>query len=307
MNSRIHCLRASKLRRCMQRDCRRSNTRTGGRGAQSVQVPYLMIWIKRLCTIIVLCGLAGTGAMADDTSAIARALAPSGHLRAAINFGNSVLAQKDPATGEPRGISADLARELGRRLGVPVDFVTFDAAGKVTDALASGVWDVAFLANDTARAAGITFSAPYVIIEGAYLVPASSALQTNGDVDREGNRISVGRGSAYDLYLTREIKHAQLVRVPTSPDAITAFAQNKLEVAAGVKQPIVAYAATHPDVRVIPGRFMVIEQAVGIPKAHDAGAAYVRAFVEEMKAGGFIAKGLAASGQSDAAVAPPAK
>jgi polar amino acid transport system substrate-binding protein len=267
-----------------------------------------MTWLKRFCALLTLCLLAGNAVMADDAStAAAKAIAPSGHLRAAINFGNSVLAQKDPATGEPRGISADLARELGRRLGVPVDFVTFDAAGKVTDALASGVWDVAFLANDPVRAAGITFSAPYVIIEGAYLVPANSPLRTNDDVDRAGNRISVGRGSAYDLYLTREIKHAELVRVPTSPDAIATFAKDKLEVAAGVKQPIIAYANAHPEVRVIPGRFMVIEQAVGIPKSHDAGAAYVRAFVEEMKAGGFVARRLAASNQPDAAVAPPAK
>jgi polar amino acid transport system substrate-binding protein len=245
--------------------------------------------------------------MADDASvATARALAPRGRLRVAINFGNAVLAQRDPVSGEARGVSVALARELGRRLGVPVDLVTYDAAGKVTDALRSDAWDVAFLANDPLRAAEITFSAPYVIIEGAYLVPLDSAVQTNDEVDRDGTRIAVGRGSAYDLFLTRTIKHAQLVRVPTSPDAITTFVAEKLEVAAGVKQPIVAYANTHPGVRVLPGRFMVIEQAVGIPKDHDAGAAYVRAFVEEMKASGFVAKALAATGQSDAAVAPAA-
>lgn len=269
--------------------------------------PSGMIWIKGFCGLLAFCCTLGY-AMADDASTnAAKILAPTGRLRAAINFGNSVLAQKDPKTGEARGVSVDLARELGRRLGVPVDLVTYDAAGKVFDALKTDAWDVAFLAIDPVRANEIAFSPPYVVIEGAYLVPVASPLHTNDDVDRAGVRISVGRGSAYDLYLTRTIKYAQLVRVPTSPDAIDAFMHDKLEVAAGVKQPIAAFAATHPDVRVIPGRFMVIEQAVGIPKPHEAGAAYVRAFVEEMKASGFVAKALAASGQADAAVAPPAK
>jgi len=265
-----------------------------------------MIWIKALCGLLAVGCLFGY-AMADESQTSAQALAPSGRLRAAINFGNPVLAQKDPKTGETRGVSVDLARELGRRLGVPVDLVTVDAAGKVFDALKTGAWDVAFLAIDPIRANEITFSASYVVIEGAYLVPAGSSLRTNDEVDRAGIRVAVGRGSAYDLYLTRTLKNAAIVRVPTSPDAIVAFARDRLEVAAGVKQPIVAYAGAHPDVRVLPGRFMLIEQAVGIPKAHAAGAAYLRAFVEEMKAGGFVARALVTSGQGDAAVAPPAK
>ena len=139
-------------------------------------------------------------------SGVRSELAPSGKLRAAINFGNPVLAQKDPATGEPSGVSVDLARELGRRLGVPVELVTFDAAGKVFDALKTGAWDVAFLAIDPARASEIAFTAPYVVIEGTYLVPADSPLRTIGDVDREGVRVAVGNKSAYDLYLTRTLK-----------------------------------------------------------------------------------------------------
>ena len=238
---------------------------------------------------------------------VAKIVAPSGHLRAAINFGNPVLAQKDPQTGAPRGVSADLARELGRRLGVPVDFVTFDAAGKVFDALKTDAWDVAFLAIDPVRSNEITFTAPYVLIEGTYVVPDASPLRAIGDVDRAGVRVAVGRGSAYDLYLSRALQHAQLVRVTTSGDAMEAFLHDGLEAAAGVKQPIVAFAGAHPGLRVLPGRFMVIEQAVGIPKAHDAGASYVRAFVEEMKASGFVAKALAASGQADASVAPASK
>jgi polar amino acid transport system substrate-binding protein len=231
-------------------------------------------------------------------------LAPTGKLRAAINFGNPVLAQKDQASGEPRGVSVDLARELGRRLGVPVELVTFDAAGKVFDALKTGAWDIAFLAIDPVRAAEIVFTAPYVVIEGTYLVPADSPLRTIQDVDRDGVRVAVGNKSAYDLYLTRTLKRAQLVRVPTSPEAIDVFLKDKLEAAAGVKQPLLQFAKTHPNVRVMDGRFMAIEQAMGTPKGREAGALYLREFVEEMKASGFVARGLEKSGQGDATVAP---
>jgi len=239
--------------------------------------------------------------------AIAETLAPTGRLRAAINFGNPVLAQKEPQTGAPRGVSVDLARELGQRLGVPVELITFDGAGQVSAALATGAWDVAFLAIDPLRANEIVFSAPYVLIEGTYLVADTSPLRVNDDVDRAGVRVSVGGGSAYDLYLSRTLRHAQLVRAATSADAMNAFLCDGIEVAAGVKQPIVAFAAKHPGLRVLPGRFMVIEQAVGIPKARGGGADYVRAFVEELKANGFVAKALAASGQADATVAPASK
>jgi polar amino acid transport system substrate-binding protein len=241
------------------------------------------------------------GAMADTIPRnVVTELAPTGKLRAAINFGNVVLAQKDPASGEPRGVSAELARELAKRLGVPIEFVTFDAAGKVFDALARGAWDIAFMAIDPVRAAGIDFTSPYVVIEGAYIVPGDSPLKSVEEVDREG-----ARGSAYDLFLTRALKHAKLVREASGPEALALFRKERLEVAAGVKQPIVAFAKEHPDTRVIPGRFMVIEQAMGTPKGRDAGVHYLREFIEEMKASGFVAKALSASGQTDAAVAPP--
>jgi polar amino acid transport system substrate-binding protein len=237
---------------------------------------------------------------------VVQQLAPTGTLRAAINYGNSVLAQKDPTTGEPRGVSADLARELAGQLGVPVVFVTFDAAGKVFDAAAAGAWDIAFLAVDPTRAALIAFTAPYVIIEGTYLVPSDSTLRTISDVDRDGIRVAVGKGSAYDLYLTRALKHAQLIRAPTSPAAIELFLKDKFEVAAGVKQPLVEAAKTDPTLRVMDGRFMAIEQAMGTPKGRDIGLGYLRQFVEDMKASGFVAKALERSGQGDATVAPPA-
>ncbi len=238
---------------------------------------------------------------------VLRDLAPTGKLRAAINFGNAVLAQKDPASGEPRGVSVDLARELGRQLGVAVELVTFDAAGKVFEAIKSGAWDVAFLAIDPARATEISFTAPYVIIEGGYLVPVDSPLRTVEDVDREGVRIAVGKGAAYDLYLSRTLERAQLVRAATSPGAVDLFLSEGLDAAAGVKQPLSKFASANPNVRVMDGCFMAIEQAMGTLKGREAGARYLRAFVEEMKATGFVAKGLERSGQGDATVAPPSQ
>jgi polar amino acid transport system substrate-binding protein len=238
---------------------------------------------------------------------LVKEIAPEGKLRAAINFGNPVLAQKDSTTGEPRGISVDLSRELARRLGVPVEFVLFEAAGKVADAAKGGVWDVAFLAIDPGRANDIAFTAPYVVIEGTYLVAANSPLRTIEDIDREGVRIAVGKGSAYDLYLTRTIKKAQLVRAPTSPTVIDVFRDQKLEVAAGVRQQLIAFASGQPDVRVMDGRFMVIEQAMGIPKGRENGLAFLKGFVEDAKASGFVADALTRSNQRDAAVAPPVR
>lgn len=268
--------------------------------------PRSLIAITALASLAFVSSLI-TCAMAEQLpSNVATDLAPSGRLRAAINFGNPVLAQKDPATGEPRGVSAALARELARRLGVPAEFVAFDTAGKVFDALQGGAWDVAFLAIDPVRAAGIDFTAPYVVIEGVYVVPSDSPLRTVEDVDRAGVRVAVGRASAYDLYLTRTLKRAQLVREPSSAAALDLFLKDRLEAAAGVKQPIVAFASTHPGLRVIPGRFMAIEQAMGTPKGRDAGVRYLRRFVEEMKSSGFVADALKTSGQADAAVARPA-
>jgi len=246
--------------------------------------------------------------MSKPDAAVLAKLAPGGKLRAAINFGNSVLAQKDPATGEPKGITPDLARELGRRLGVPVELVTYDAAGKVFDAVKTGAWDIAFVAIEPVRAAEIEFSAPYVIIEGTYMVPKDSSLKTIADVDKPGVRIAVGLKSAYDLYLTRTIKNATIVRASAGGGRamIDMFLNDKLEVAAGVRQPLVAYAKDNPDMRVMDGHFMEIQQAMGTPKGRTAGAEYLRAFVEDVKVSGFVAEALKRSGQS-ATVAPAAK
>jgi polar amino acid transport system substrate-binding protein len=248
--------------------------------------------------------LAVTTAAAEAPPEAVKDLAPGGRLRAAINYGNPVLAQRSPV-GELSGVSVDLARALGERLGVPVDLVPYDTAGKVPEAARSGAWDIAFLAVDPVRANEISFTAPYVLIEGTYLVPKDSGLRAIEDVDREGVRIAVGAKSAYDLHLTRAVKRATLVRAPTSAAAIELFVRDGLEAAAGVKQPIVQYAAANPRYRAIEGRFMVIEQAMATPKGRDAGLAYLRTFVEEMKASGFVAEALRRSNQPDAAVAPP--
>ncbi|MDI1480928.1 ABC transporter substrate-binding protein [Polyangium sp. y55x31] len=244
--------------------------------------------------------------MADAISPhVVQALAPTGQLRAAINFGNPVLAQRDPITGEPRGVSGELAREFAKRLGIPIEFVTFDAAGKVFEALKRGEWDIAFLAIDPVRAAEIDFTGPYVLIEGAYVVPKDSPIQITDEVDRDDIRVAAAKGSAYELHLTRTLKRAKVVTQPTGSEACKMFLRDKLEVAAGVKQPMTKFAEEHPETRLIPGRFMAIEQAMGMPKGRDAGVRVLRAFVEEMKASGFVARALEQSGQNEAVVAPP--
>ena len=246
-----------------------------------------------------------TTPMAPPAPAAAVAdLAPGGKLRAAINFGNPILATRDPATGAPRGVSVDLSRELARRLGVPVELVLYDAAGKVVEGLKAGAWDVAYVAIDPARATEITFSPPYVMIEGAYLVANSSPIRSNADVDRTGTRIVVGQGSAYDLYLTRELKQATIVRAPTSPVVVDVFVAQKLDVAAGVKQQLEADAKRIPGLRLLDGRFMVINQAMATPRGRDAGAKYVHDFIEQMKASGFVAQALARHGVEGASIAP---
>jgi polar amino acid transport system substrate-binding protein len=241
--------------------------------------------------------------VSDD---VKRDIAPGGTLRVAINYGNPVLAQKDPSSGEPRGVSADIARELAGRLAIPYAFVTFDAAGKVFEALSQGAWDVAFMAIDPKRAAEIDFTPPYVIIEGSYMVPVDSPLRAIGDVDRAGIRIAVGKGSAYDLYLTRTIERAEIVRAPTGNEAIAMFERDGLEVAAGVKSPLLRYAQSRPDLRVMDGRFMAIEQAMGVPRGRALAVSYLRTMIEELKSSGFVADALARSGQRDALVAPAA-
>jgi polar amino acid transport system substrate-binding protein len=235
-----------------------------------------------------------------------RQLAPNGVLRAAINLGNTVLAQRSGENGELSGVSVDLARDLAMRLEVDVQFVTFDAAGKVFEALARNEWDVAFLAIDPSRGEQIAFTPPYVLIEGAYMVRDTAPFRRSEQVDRSGVRLSVGAGSAYDLYLTRTLKEAQIERHATAAHAFAAFVTHGLDAAAGVRQVVTQYASTHEGLRVLDDSFMTIRQAMGVPKGRAEAAAALAVFIEEMKAQGRIAASLARSGQTAAAVAPPA-
>jgi cellulose biosynthesis protein BcsQ len=235
-------------------------------------------------------------------SAVVSDLTRDGRLVAALNHGNPILVQKDPASGEARGVAPALARELAHRLGATLEFAHFDSAGKVFDAIER--WDVAFLAVDPARAAEILFTAPYVIIEGTYLVAATSGFRTVEDLDNPGMRIAVGRNSAHDLFLSRSLKQAQLVRAATSHEALELFLRDGLEAAAGIRQPLLAFAHAHPRVRVLDDSFTRIQQAMGTARGRQVGAAYLGRFVEEMKATGFVAGQLEASGQGDAKVAP---
>jgi polar amino acid transport system substrate-binding protein len=201
----------------------------------------------------------------------------------------------------------DLAHELGRRLGVAVELVPFTGAGKVVEAVTAAQVDIGFVAIDPVRGAGMLQTAPYVEIEGAYLVRDDSPIKRNEEVDRPGHRVVVGNASAYDLFLTRELKHAKLVKAPTSPAVTDMFVAQKLEVAAGVKQQLQADAKRLPGLRLLDGRFMVIRQAMAVPKGRDASYRYVDAFVEEMKASGFVAQALARHHIEGAAVAPPGR
>jgi polar amino acid transport system substrate-binding protein len=240
---------------------------------------------------------------------IVKALAPRGTLHAALNFGNTVLVQRDPAGGEPRGVTPALSRELAKRLGVPLKFVPFEQAGLVFDALKAdpNAWDVMFLAVDPKRATEIHFTAPYVQIEGVYVVREDSPLKSVEAVDAAGIRVAAGKDSAYDLYLTRNLKHATIGRAQGLKDTVAMFLRDKLDALAGVKQQMVDVVRDNPGLRMIPGRFMIIAQAMGMPKGRDAGARYLSDFVEEMKASGFVAEELKKSGQDPTAVAPAAK
>jgi polar amino acid transport system substrate-binding protein len=262
---------------------------------------------KVLAVLVVLLAAGGpVFAQSAPSADVLKDLASTGKLRAAINFGNGVLAQKGP-NGEPQGVSADLATALAHRLGVPVEFVIYASAGKTFAGAAENAWDIAFIAIEPARATEVTFSPPYVLIQGVYLVHKDSALKDIADVDAPGMKIGVGLGSVYDLYLTRTLKHATLVREPKGGAAggIEPFLAQKLDAAAGVREPLEAYAKDHPDMRVIDAPFEEIRQAIATPNGRAAGAAYLRSFIEEMKANGFVADALKRSGQT-APVAPPA-
>jgi polar amino acid transport system substrate-binding protein len=234
-------------------------------------------------------------------SAITEDLAPTGTLRASINLGNPVLAQGTPTA--PTGVTVDMARELGARLGMPVELVCFDAARKSFEAMTTGQADICFLAVEPARAAEVAFTAPYVVIEGVFVVPQDSPITRTADVDRAGVRIGVNSGSAYDLFLSRTLQHATVVR---GDDGVDLFRSEGLEVAAGIRQPMTEFVNTHPGIRLIEGPFMEIQQAMGTTRTRKPDTVkFLRAFVEELKASGFVADALRRANQADATVTAP--
>jgi polar amino acid transport system substrate-binding protein len=240
------------------------------------------------------------------TPALVAELAPTGTLRAALNHSNFLLVNKDSAPGDPRGVAVDVARELARRLGVPVAFVSYKSPGELADATKTGVWDVGFLGAEPTRANEIDFTAAYVEIEATYLVPANSPLRAIADVDREGVRISVSNRSAYELYLSRTIKHAQLVRVDGVDASYDKFVADKLDALAGLRPRLIADVKRLPGARILEGRFTAIQQAIGTPKGRPTGARYLREFAEDVKASGFVAQLIERHGAHGLTVAPKA-
>ena len=238
------------------------------------------------------------------------AIAPTGVLRASINLGNPILARRN-ADARVVGVSVDLARGLADQLGLPLALVVFDTAARSVDAVKTGLADIGFFAIDPLRRDGVCFSAPYLLIEGAYLVRNESPLTDNAQVDRPGTRVMVGQGSAYDLHLTRHLKAATILRAPSSPAVVDRFLANEADesdaadVAAGVKQHLQTEATRLPGLRLLPGRFMVIQQAMGVQAGRgDRVEATLRRYVEQAKAGGMVADALARHGVGGAAVAP---
>ncbi|MEP7454040.1 ABC transporter substrate-binding protein [Phyllobacterium sp. SB3] len=233
-----------------------------------------------------------------DNSRVLSELAPSGTLRVAINLGNPVLVQRDLDTGVLGGVAPEIARNLAARLGVELNFLPFDTPGLITDSANMDTWDVALLAIEPARQEVIDFTSPYLAIEGAYIVRTDSTVVNLAAVDQKNVRIAVGMKTAYELFLSRNIRFAELVHAPDSETAFQYFLDQNLEAAAGIRPALDKLAAEHSELRIVKEPFMTINQAMGVPKGRRAAAAYLRKFVEEIKENGFVASQLEKSGQS---------
>jgi polar amino acid transport system substrate-binding protein len=230
-------------------------------------------------------------------------LAPTGKLRAGINFQNVLLTTLGP-NGEQGGVAVEFAHELARRLGVALDIISYKSAGALADSVRSGEWEISVLGVEPARAKEIDFAPPLTEIETTYLVPAGSPIKAIGEVDRPGVRIAVAAKSAYDLYLSRTIKQAQLVQVEGIGAASKRFVAEKLEALAGLKPQLLELAPTLPGSRILDGNFTVVRHTVGTPRGRDAAAAYLRELVEDVKASGLVAKWIEKSGVKGLSVAP---
>ncbi len=244
--------------------------------------------------------------MTDSTSVARSELAPTGTLRVALNMSNFLLTATDPVSGEPRGIAADLGRELGQRLGVAVELLPYPNPGALADAATTGMWDVGFIGAEPQRANAIDFTAAYVEIEATYLVPPASPLQTIADVDRPGIRIAAPARSAYELYLSRTLQHAELVREEGGENTFKRFVADRLDALAGLRPRLVTDQEALPGSRLLEGRFTAVQQAAGTPKGRPAGAGYLRAFMEDVKATGLVARLIDKHHVRGLTVAPPA-
>ncbi len=234
--------------------------------------------------------------MAADTDVLAE-LVPTGRLRAGINLSNMLLVTGKSPSGAPEGVSPDLARAVAERLGVEIEYVTFPSPGELADAANKNVWDIGLIADEPQRAEQIAFSPAYVKIEATYLVPAGSPLAAIADVDRKGVRIALSARSAYDLYLTRSLKNAELVRAQGIAAASEMFVKDRLDALAGLRPALLADAAKLPGARVLEGKFTAVQQAVGTGKKNAKGAAFLRAFVLEARKSGLIARLIEKHGQ----------
>ena len=231
-------------------------------------------------------------------------LAASGTLRVGLNYGNFLLVLKDAPDGSPRGIAPDLGRELGKRLGVPVEFVKFQQAGQLADGVRDGKCDVGFLGAEPQRANEIAFTKAYLEIPVTFLVPKGSSIRSISEVDRQGVRIAVSARSAYDLYLTRTLKHAELLRAEGLDASHDLFIKERLDVLAGLKPRLVSDAEKLPGSRVLDGQVTGVQQAVGTQKAKSAGAKYLVDFVDDVKRSGLVAKTIEKHGVRGVTVAP---
>lgn len=218
-----------------------------------------------------------------------RELAPGGKLRVGLNMGNFLLVNKD-AGGKVHGIVPDLAQELASRLGATVEFVEYPSAGPVADAAASGAWDVAFIGAEPQRASVIAFTPAYVEIPATYLVPPGSPIRTVAEVDRPGVRVATAARSAYDLYLSRNLVHAELVRAEGIPASYDLFVRERLDVLSGLLPRLTQDAERLPGARILEGRFTAIQQAIGTPRAREAAARWLGAFVAEFRTNGLVAR-----------------
>ena len=260
-------------------------------------------FVSALPAALAFAATAGSEASAAIAPAEAVAsLAPSGRLRAGINLGNIVLAQKNSQTGEVSGLIVEIARELAWRLGIPLDMVYYDTGGKIAPAQAVDRWDIAFLGN--AQAPEFDFSPPYIYVDATYLVRQDAPFRGVADLDRKGVRISTALNSAYDQVLTRTLKNASIVRAPTSAAAIEMFITERLDAAGGVRQALDDAQRSKPGLLVLPDSFTRVDQAVAVPRGREAGLRYLSRYIESIKAGGLVRDALRNSGQS-ALISPP--